>query len=206
MTKNLEHHKKTSALILAAGNSSRMGSPKFMLRFDENHTFLEKIIEGYKEFGCCEIIVVLNPLGAEIIKQNKSNIVENKHIIINYHPELERFFSIQTGLRAIKNPENVFIHPVDNPFVNLGILESMLQISNKSDYQVPCCQEKGGHPILINKKVIEKIKDSGKMEINLKIFLNQFSKKTIETDYKEVLININTVEEYIKLFGFDRMD
>jgi len=196
MIKNLEHHKKTSALILAAGNSSRMGSPKFMLRFDENHTFLEKIIEGYKEFGCNEIIVVLNPLGAEIIKQNKSNIIENKHIIINYHPELERFFSIQTGLRAFKNPENVFIHPVDNPYVNFKVLESLLHQSENSDYQVPEYHGKGGHPILISNKVAESICNSEKSDLNFRIFLEQFSKRRINFDTAEILCNINTLGHY----------
>ncbi len=62
MTKAL-NTKKYSAIILSAGKSSRMGVPKFSLMFDDKSTFLEKIINAYADFGCEEIIVVLNNEG-----------------------------------------------------------------------------------------------------------------------------------------------
>ncbi len=202
MPKTSDHHKKTSALILAAGNSARMGKPKFMLKFDENHTFLEKIIKGYQNFGCIEIIVVLNPSGDEILKQYKSKIVENEHIIINPNPERERFFSIKTGLKAFRNPENVFIHPVDNPFVNKNVLELLFQKSGNSDYQVPEYQGKGGHPILISKNVIERICNSTETDINSKIFLKQFIQLRVNVDAPEILININNLDDYKSFFKY----
>jgi molybdenum cofactor cytidylyltransferase len=191
------NNKKTSALILAAGNSTRMGSPKSMLRFDKNHTFLEKIVEVYQQFGCKEIIVVLNSQTAEILKKSESKIIDKKQIAINPFSERERFLSIQTGIKALKNPENVFIHPVDNPFINLKVLEALLENSNKSDYQVPYYQGKGGHPILISKNLVKKICDSTECDVNFKIFLNQFIRCFIDTDKSEILININTLDEYM---------
>ena len=40
-----------------------MGKPKFLLKYDENTTFLEQIIKEYDAFGCKEIIVVVNKEG-----------------------------------------------------------------------------------------------------------------------------------------------
>jgi len=203
MSKNIDLYKKTSALILAAGNSTRMGSPKFMLKFDENHTFLEKIIAGYKEFGCDEMIIVVNPSGAEILKQYKSKIIDSQYIVINTQPESERFVSIQTGLRAFPKPDKVFIHPVDNPFIDSSVLEILYQNSKNSDYQFPAYKGKGGHPILINKKVIGEISDSNEKDIHLKVFLKQFIQARINVDTANILVNINSLEEYKIYFGLD---
>jgi molybdenum cofactor cytidylyltransferase len=200
MKKNFDNNKKTSVLILAAGNSLRMGSPKFMLRFDENHTFLEKIIERYQKFGCDEIIVVLNKQTARILEKNQSKFIDNKQIAINPFPERERLLSIQTGLRAFKNPEMVFIHPIDNPFVNFEVLESLIENCNSTDYQVPYHKGKGGHPILISKKIIENICNLMDCDLNFKAFLNKFSKISIETDNQEILVNINTMNDYASHF------
>jgi molybdopterin-guanine dinucleotide biosynthesis protein A len=64
----LELIKKTSVLILAAGQSIRMGRPKFMLMYNEKYTFLEKMCLDYSKCGFSEIKVVLNPQGEELIK------------------------------------------------------------------------------------------------------------------------------------------
>ena len=64
------HNKSdSSVVILAAGFSSRMKQAKFSLKFDNNRTFLEKIIEEYQTFAGKEIIVVLNSVGIELVKQ-----------------------------------------------------------------------------------------------------------------------------------------
>ena len=49
-----------SAIILSAGFSKRMKMNKTELRFDNNHNFFQKITEEYLNFGCKEVIVVMN--------------------------------------------------------------------------------------------------------------------------------------------------
>jgi len=197
MPNELKEYKRVSALILAAGNSVRMGSPKFMLRFDETHTFLEKIVETYKLFGCTEIKIVLNPEGDKILKQQTSKIVDNELIVINPNPEKERLLSIQTGLKALINPQQVFIHPVDNPFVDLDILHLLVNNCMNGDYQIPTYKGKGGHPILISKKVVERICNQIDTDENFKIFLENFAAFRVNVDNKNVLWNINSKEDYL---------
>jgi molybdenum cofactor cytidylyltransferase len=199
MPNDFKAHQSRSALILAAGNSSRMGNPKFMLKFDEEHTFLEKIIEGYKNIGCNEIVVVVNPKGALILEQYQSKIIDDQKIIINLHPEKERFFSIQTGLNAIKKTEFVFIHPVDNPWVIQSVLQSLLSNGGKQDYQIPIFSGQGGHPILISDNIVREICVTEKTNINFKEFLAKYLKTYVNVNSPEILVNINTPEDY-KIF------
>ena len=60
--------KSHSIIILAAGKSSRMGENKFALKYDNNLSFIEKIIETYRDFKCEEIVIVLNKKGIEVFK------------------------------------------------------------------------------------------------------------------------------------------
>jgi molybdenum cofactor cytidylyltransferase len=190
-------YKETSLLILAAGNSSRMGSPKFMLSFDKEFTFLEKIIEGYKKFGCNEIVVVLNPKGADILEKNKSKIIDFVKVAINPHPEKERILSIQIGLRALKMIEKVYIHPVDNPFVDQSVLQLLFENSNSGDYLVPFYQGKGGHPILILNKIAKALISTSDTNQNFRSFLKNFNVSFIPVNQSLVLSNINTVADYL---------
>jgi molybdenum cofactor cytidylyltransferase len=189
---------KTSALILAAGHSLRMGQLKFSLKFDNEFTFIEKIVDSYRQLGCDEIKIVLNSRGISLMKSLKSKIIEPGQIVLNPYPEREKFFSIQTGLKAFKHRSQVFIHQADNPYVIPDVLNSMLDNCDKGDYLVPCYQGKGGHPILISEKVISEICRINSYDLNLRNFLERFEKFRIELDYPEVLLNINTPEDYRK--------
>jgi molybdenum cofactor cytidylyltransferase len=197
MQNQSERIEKPAVVILAAGKSARMGSPKFMLDFNSNYTFLEKIVEDYRLFGCKEIITVLNSEGAKILSKTRSEIIDYEQIAINPFPEKEKLLSVQIGLKAIKNNEMAFIHPVDNPFVNHFVLSRLLEKSNVGDYLVPDYKGKGGHPILISGKIIEKIKNLENAELNLKFFLLGFEQCRVKVNFKSILLNINTKEDYI---------
>jgi molybdenum cofactor cytidylyltransferase len=175
-----------------------MGQLKFSLKFDDEFTFIEKIVDSYNRFGCIEVKIVLNSQGIGLIKSLKSKMIEPGQIVLNPYPDREKFFSIQTGLKALKHPSQVFIHQADNPYVIPDVLNSMLDNYDKGDYLVPCYQGKGGHPILISEKVISEICRINSYDINLRNFLERFEKLRLELDFPEVLLNINTPEDYRK--------
>jgi CTP:molybdopterin cytidylyltransferase MocA len=204
MKKTFPNKIKTSALILAAGNSLRMGQFKFSLKFDDEFTFIEKIVDSYIRFGCSEIKIVLNSRGIGLMKSLKSKIIEPDQIVLNAFPEREKFFSIQTGLRELNQPGHVFIHQVDNPFAIKDVLNSLLDNCDKSDYQVPCYKGKGGHPILISGKVVAEICKINEYDINFRNFLERFKKLKVELDFREVLLNINTQEDYLEFLNSDK--
>lgn len=189
--------KKYSVVILAAGKSSRMGMPKFLLKYDENTTFLEQIIKEYEAFGCKEINVVLNEKGIDlIIKSNPIYLSANTVLIINSHPDWERFYSLKLGLEALNKKRKVFIHNVDNPFVNHQVLASLIENISKFDYAVPTYNGKGGHPVLLSGKVVTDIIEEKENSMNLKLFLKSYSKQIVKVNDKYVLVNVNSKEDY----------
>jgi len=189
-----------SSIILAAGFSSRMKQAKFSLMFDKKRTFLEKIVQEYLNFNCREIIVVLNSEGIKQLTEMNLSFPENVRFVLNKFPERERFFSLQTGLKVIQNCSNAFIQNSDNPFVNQILLDTIFNQKDKADYIVPTYNERGGHPILMNKHIINKISSEKKNDFNLKEYLKGFSKKNITVNDEKIMININDMNIYNKLF------
>jgi len=187
-----------SAIILAAGESSRMGSSKSFLKYNEHELFIQHIISEYYNFGCNSIIVVTNAMDAKWFIDNSNILPKNLFILINHHPEWHRFYSLKLAAKeAIKN-DYVFVHNVDNPFVNVNVLIELMANRQDTDYIIPTYKGKGGHPILISQKVIQDIASEKEDQLHLKDFLNKFTKKRVEVDDDNILVNINDVDDYRK--------
>ncbi len=191
-----------SAIILAAGRSGRMGKPKFALKFNRGKIFLEEIVAQFSNFGCKEIIVVLNEEGKKLFDKLNLRLSGVAKIVINHHPEYERFYSLKTGLISLVNSNNVFIHNIDNPFVDEDVLKLLLNAINDTDYCTPTFNSRGGHPVLLSKNVVKEILTEDDIEINLRDFLKRYNGKRVEAQSDKILVNINTPEEYGNFFVF----
>ncbi len=194
-----EEIKNFAVVILAAGSSHRMDFPKPFLLWNDKLTFIEKIIQEYKNYGCEHIITVLNTGGLDFYYQKKYDFLNDINIIINKHPEYERFYSVKSGLKALNKKIPCFIQNVDNPFVNLKILNELYKNKINKGYVVPCFLNKGGHPVLLGENIIEPILSEKKNE-NLKVVLSKFERKNVSVKDEKILININTQEDYDKYF------
>jgi CTP:molybdopterin cytidylyltransferase MocA len=194
----MNNNKKYSAIILSAGKSSRMGVHKFSLAFNATKTFLENLINQYDSFGCVEIIVVLNPDGKAFLEQLKLSLPSNVKVVINEHPEWERFYSLKLAAIGFSKFNPAFVSNIDNPFVDLKVLKSLAK--SNTEYTYPVFNGRGGHPFLISEKVIADLNFEPKDEIHLKEFLGRYSKSAVIVDDEKVLLNVNTIEEYNRLF------
>jgi CTP:molybdopterin cytidylyltransferase MocA len=189
--------KNCSVIILAAGRSSRMGKPKFLLEFGNGASFLENIIRQYDEFGSVNIIVVLNSDGSEKIKKHPQNLPPKTQIVLNQHPEYGRFYSIKTGLQFCTN-NYTFIHNVDNPFARKKVLDQLYNARSEADVIKPAIAGKGGHPVLISKKVCDYIVHEKDHNLNLNEVLQKFQTKGVEVQDDSILLNINSHNEFIE--------
>lgn len=191
-----------SVIILAAGKSSRMGIPKWSLRFDEKTSFIEHIISEYHSFGCKEIILVINETDYSSFVEKKFTLPDNFKLVINKYPEWDRFYSLKLGVEKLSINQLVFIQNIDNPFVNHDLLINLLVNSENADLVVPEFDGRGGHPILVNQQIIITIKNNQENILQLKEFLNQFVKKKMTVSDERILVNINQLIDYQKYFRF----
>lgn len=196
-----EENESTCVIILGAGFSSRMTTPKILLSFGDEGTFLEKIISSYRSAGINSIYLTVNSETQKaLIKSGLSVLPELKKIIINPFPERERFFSIQNALRSVESYNNYFIQDSDRPFVDSLLLGSMMSTMD-SDYLIPEYNGKGGHPVIISENVKRFILNADAESTTLRGVLGNFDGKRFPVESPSVLININSQEDYQRYFG-----
>jgi len=192
--------KNTAAVILAAGISSRMKIPKAMLGFSPGVSFIEKIASVYFQWGCSEIITVANELTAGLMKKLLS-LPPHVSIIVNDYLEYERFYSLKLGLEKVKEAEFCFFQNVDNPFIDEDVLNAIYNCRSGDVFVSPVFNGQGGHPVLLNRKNMDFIRNYYINDANLKLVLNGLACKKIDMPDNKVLININSPEEYERVFS-----
>jgi molybdenum cofactor cytidylyltransferase len=141
----------TCGLILAAGESRRMGSPKALLEF-QGETFLDRLI-GLFSRRCSPVIAVLGAyhetVRAGLCRAGQAILVENPDF------RLGQLSSMQCGLRAVPaGADNVLFTLVDHPAVTLATIDALLDLSGPAPLRIPRFNGRRGHPIRISRSSI----------------------------------------------------
>jgi len=198
-------NKRFSVVILAAGFSKRMGMPKFSMPFDRNSTFLEHLLQQYSDFGAHKIQLVIQQNELDLIATRLSQKFERFNICTNPFPEKGRFFSLKTALKTLSTNLPVLIHNIDNPFVDKDVVGKLLEYVPEYDYILPEYQERGGHPFCISTDLSEKIRSIDNDEQHLKEYLRSFRHIRIAVASPNVLVNINTPDDYRQYFPLNEV-
>jgi len=177
-------------IILAAGNSYRMGQPKPFVKISNQHTLLEHLVFELKKCNVLQITVVLNNEGKKIVDSHYSYLNNEIDIVINEHPEKGRLYSLKMGLNKTGN-SSVFIQNVDNPFINQKLISEMSHLLKSSAFVVPIYQNQGGHPVLLSAEIANDFVNKHIETNNFRLFLNQYQKITYPCEFQEILLNLN---------------
>jgi molybdenum cofactor cytidylyltransferase len=144
-------HESITALILAAGASSRMGSPKALLMY-RGETFLDRLI-GFCGEACGSVVVVLGRHAIEI----RAAIRKDATFVLNPDPDRGQLSSLQCGLAQISGAA-MFV-PVDVPAVEPATVLKLVAAFQSSDclVVVPAFAGKHGHPVCIASPVVKEL-------------------------------------------------
>lgn len=132
-----------AGIILAAGDSRRMGSPKALLDY-RGETFAARLIRIFEKF-CDPVIVVAGRHAAQIRAQIGARVV------INPDPDRGQLSSLQTALAELPaNIEAFLFTPVDSPAVAESTVAAMIGDfrSSRAPFVIPRFCGKRGHPVL----------------------------------------------------------
>jgi len=198
-TKSSKPGQKTHVLILAGGNSERMGFPKPFLPAGEK-TLIETIVSIYERYFS-EIFVVLNA-GFSTGKWSTyaNRLAEKTTLILNPDPERGKFYSLQLGLSQMQDADYCFIQPTDNP-VNAETIGLIADHKNPDGYTVPSFEVRTGHPILISSPIMEDIRKAPDSDQHLAEFLRGYNRRIVETADPFVLINLNTATDFARFIA-----
>jgi molybdenum cofactor cytidylyltransferase len=145
-----------AGIILSAGASRRMGTPKGLLRL-ENETFLDRLIRLFSDVAS-PVIVVLGH-HAEQIRSSIERAAQAV-IVVNPDPERGMLSSLQCGLQAVPHEaEAVMFTPVDHPHLQLSTIKELVGQfeAHRAPVITPSYQGQHGHPVLIARPLIAEL-------------------------------------------------
>ncbi len=188
-------------IVLAAGESKRMGTPKALLEFADGRTLLEYQVDLLKGAGCNHVGCILGS-NAELIKGLDERV--DVDWLLNEHWEAGQFTSIQTGLAWMldKKGDGALIQPVDcvleSPDTARSVLEAAL-INPHLDALIPEHDGRGGHPVYIAKQMamdlilVDPNRDDARLDSLISLSGNTMR---LPVDDPGILRNINTPKEW----------
>ena len=139
------------AVVLAAGKSERMGSPKMLLPFGRR-TLIEKVVAGVMKFRVGGILVVLGDRRGEIERLLRAYPVKPV-----FNPSFERgmLSSVQKGLEEVPGEARaVLVVLGDQPRAPASVVERIISGFERrgKGIVVPVYLGRRGHPTLIDLK------------------------------------------------------
>jgi molybdenum cofactor cytidylyltransferase len=152
------------AVILAAGESRRMGEPKQLLPF-AGKTMLECVIDAFTTQMVDQILVVLGHRADEIARHlGVAGRVDNS----NYKAGM--FTSVQAGLHALPaETKLVMLGLCDQPRLQRATVEKLVtEFTGK--ILIPAFKGRQGHPLLFSARYVPEILAMGET-LTLKHFL-----------------------------------
>jgi molybdenum cofactor cytidylyltransferase len=186
-----------AGLILAAGESRRMGSPKALLPYREE-TFLDTLC-GLFAARCAPVIVVLGAAAEQI----RSRAVRPATFVENHDYRSGQTSSMQCGLRAVPpDSEGVLFTLVDHPAVAPGTIDALLAHTGKALLRVPRYRGRRGHPIWLSRELIAEFlalpEDGAARDV-----VRRHAAQTgfIDVDDPGILADIDDPEAYRRLIG-----
>ena len=145
---------KPAGIILAAGESSRMGRDKALLAY-RGTTFLNHLISVRRPRG--EPLIVVLGHHAEAIQDSMT---QGPQVVLNSDYKLGMLSSLQAGIRALPpDTETALFTLVDHPTVQETTLDQLLAAFKEPGrlLVIPRYHDRNGHPVIVSRAVLDEM-------------------------------------------------
>lgn len=184
------------AIILAAGESKRMGRPKMLLPLGER-TILETVIDNATRAKVDGVVVVL---GANAEKITAA--IDHRPVELTVNPRYREgmLSSIQWGLNALPaSARAALVMLGDQPLIASEVIDKIIKVYRQGNKGIvlPVYRERRGHPILIDLKYKEEV---AQLDANIGLraltYHNQEDVLEVAMDEPSILNDVDTEEDY----------
>ena len=190
-----------SALILAAGESRRMGKQNKLLLPIGDEALLVKLVTSVCASDVGQVLVVIGHEAEKIMRE-----LNELPLNFVYNPNFSEGMttSIKYGVKAVSHEcDGLLICLGDMPFINTSDINKLIhayvknRIKGKDLIVVPVFKRQRGNPVLFSiefqNNILEHKKESGCKEVIMK---NPDSVMEIEMDNENMLLDVDTMEDY----------
>jgi len=191
-----------AAVILAAGESRRMGRPKGLLAY-HGHTFLEHLLETTRHPVVCLTRVVL---GADADQIRSQISFDPATVVINPDWTQGQLSSIQAALRSLPAglADGILLCPVDQPLITANLVAELIErfYSTGKLIVIPTYSGKRGHPVIFSSKLFGELlaapPDVGARAV---VWAHAAEVLEVPTDEEGVVLNLNDPDTLARALG-----
>ncbi len=187
-----------TAIILAAGGSSRMGKPKQLLEIG-GKTLVSIVIENILASIIDEVIIVTQP-DLPLISDNEYPDIKR---VVNNEWQTGQSSSMKAGLNAVDPKTNaVMFFMADQPMVDEGIINSLIIAFQDSQKPIisPLYNGKKGAPVIFKRRLFDELNliqgDRGGRDL-----LEVYPVEYVNIEIPIAALDVDTPEEFEKLRG-----
>ncbi|UCC39875.1 MAG: nucleotidyltransferase family protein [Candidatus Aminicenantes bacterium] len=184
------------AMILAAGESKRMGKPKLLLPFGEK-TMIETVIDNVVKSKAGSILVVLGADSEKIEEKIKGLPVE---IVFNPNFHEGMLSSAQIGFQTLpEDAQAVLVFLGDQPAISHAVINEVIDAYKKTKKGIilPVYEGNRGHPVLIDVKYrgeVEKL--SADVGLRGVVYSHPEDVQEVEVETPNILQDIDDADDY----------
>ena len=195
-----------SAIVLAAGASTRMGQAKAALPLGQTgETVVTKVVRTLLDGGAPEVVVVA---GAHIDAVRAAMPPHERRARVVEHPGWERgqLSSLIAGLDAIDTPlvEAALVTLVDVPLVRASTVAAVIEAWRRTRAPIvrPANGDRHGHPVIFDRSVFADLRAADPTTGAKAVFaIHRDRIVNVEVNDSGAFEDIDTPEDYRRVLG-----
>ena len=189
------------ALILAAGDSTRMGMPKALLATPDGRAFVSRIADELLAAGITEIVIVTGRHHEAIAAAVGRNGHAHIRLVRNPDPDRGQLSSVWVGMDAAitEASEGLMMTLVDVPLVAATVVRQVIDTweSTRAPIVRPAIGPRHGHPVIFDRAVFEELR-SAPLEVGAKAVVRAHAAGIVDVEVTDdgCLIDVDTPAQY----------
>ncbi len=192
------------AVVLAAGASVRMGTPKALLLDPDGRPFVARVIRTLQTAGLADIVVVAGTAFGEVVAAVAADgLSAGTRVIRNPDPGRGQLSSLLAGMDVMRPDTGaVMVTLVDVPMVRVATARAVADAWRARGAAIvrPAIGDRHGHPVVFDRRVFEALR-AAPMSEGAKRVVRDFGNEieNVPVDDEGCLTDVDTPEDYANL-------
>jgi CTP:molybdopterin cytidylyltransferase MocA len=191
-----------AGIILAAGESSRMGRDKALLPLGRE-TFVERLIEILRD-EVRPLLLVLGHHADEIAARIPRPALTDLQLVRNPDYKLGQLSSLQAALRCLQGQSvaGALVCLVDHPSITTAVVRTVIERfrTRQSRIIIPTCNGRRGHPVFFSAELFPELL-AAPLDQGARVVVRRHAAEVefVETGEEGILLDIDRPEDYALL-------
>jgi molybdenum cofactor cytidylyltransferase len=196
-----------AAVVLAGGDSTRMGSPKALLPAPDGQPFVVRIVRAFADAGISTMVVVTGSAHEAIVEVLGAAFPEHPGMAVrNPDPFRGQLSSLWTGMDAVVREDTgaLLVTLVDVPMLSAATISVVVEAWRRSRAPIvrPAVGERHGHPVLFDRTLFAELRQAP-LEAGAKAVVRRHEARILHVVPPDegCLHDVDTPEDYKALRG-----